>query len=126
MPVPNGVGVRAEIVLIEEPPSNTPRSPVIKGGGMVCLVSVMMNSLSTPLCKGGQGGFFLDRRPWDSAVKPPMGGILKAAPIGPGLCALLFFLLCILDNLLFTRQQAVPEKSRSWKTLHLPQQGPQR
>ena len=45
----------------------------MKGGGMVCLVSRMREAPSTPLCKGGQGGFFLVKVPWDSAVMPPYG-----------------------------------------------------
>ena len=45
---------------------------------------MMRGSLSTPLCKGGQGGFFLVMVRWDSAVMPPYGGILKAAPFGYG------------------------------------------
>ena len=51
---------------------------------MVCLVSRMREAPSTPLCKGGEGGFFLVKVPWDSAVMPPMGSIIKAAPFRCG------------------------------------------
>ena len=85
------------MVLIEESASNPPRSPFMKGGGIICLGAVRGGSLN-PLCKGGlglpaiaslltqarrAGGFFLGRVPRDSAVMPPLwGAYLKPHPSG--------------------------------------------